>query len=163
MRGKKIKKEKNGFKKFLIIYIICLVVVMSAFLIYVFDSLVKYEKNQTENFIGSSIQELKKLAQKGKLEKYLDLSQIEKSEFEKTNITIEDVILELLDNSNITYKENKDSKENNPIYDIYVDNNLIFNIELSVDKKENRLGILTFNKWKIEKVTNKMEYAHIIY
>lgn len=163
MKGKRIKKEKNIFKKFLIIYVICLVILMSVFLIYVADSLIKYEKNQTENFIESSIQEIKKLAQRGKVEKYLDLEQIKKSEFEKQNVTIEDGIEELLENNNITYKENKDSKENNPVYDIYVDNNLIFNVELSVDKKENRLGILTFNKWKIEKITNKMEKGICVY
>lgn len=163
MKGKRIKKEKNGFKKFLTIYIICLVILMSGFLIYVADSLIKYERNQTENFIESSIQEIKKSAKRGKLSKYLDISQIEKSELEKTSVTIEDGIEELLKNTNITYKENQESKENNPIYDIYSDNNLIFNIELSVDKKENRLGILTFNKWKIEKVTNKMEKGICVY
>jgi len=130
---------------------------MSAFLIYVADSLIQYEKNQTENFIESSIQQIKKSAKKGKLEKYLDISKIEKSKFEKQEATVEDGIEQLLEIQNITYKESSESKENNPIYDIYANNNLILNIELGIDKKENRLGILTFNKWKIEKVTNKME------
>ena len=101
MKGKRIKKEKNGFKKFLTIYVICLVILMSVFLIYVADSLIKYEKNQTENFIESSIKKIKKLAQKGKLEKYLDLSQIEKSELEKQKVKIEDGREELLKNPNI--------------------------------------------------------------
>lgn len=163
MREKKKNKEKSTFKKILTIYVICLLILMSVFLIYVADSLIQYEKNQTENFIKSSIQEIKKSAKKGKLEKYLDLSKIEKSKLEKTNMTIEDGIEELLENPNIIYKENKDSSENKPIYDIYLNNNLIFNIELSVDKKENRMGILTFYKWKIEKITNKMEKGICVY
>ena len=37
------------FRKFLTIYVICLVILMSVFLIYVADSLIKYEKKYKRN------------------------------------------------------------------------------------------------------------------
>ena len=154
MKGKRLKEEKSKFKKFLIIYSIILFILMSIFLIYVADSLIKYENNQTDNFIKNTIEDLKQ----GKLEKYLDLNGIQKSEYEKTEATKQEGLKQLLETKEITYKLNKESKnENKPIYDIYANNELIFNIELNGDKKENRLGLLTFNKWKIEKITGKME------
>jgi len=155
MKG--IKKEINSFKKFLIIYIIFLTTLMSAFLIYVADSLIQYEKNQTENYIKSSIEQIKKACKKGNLEKYIDISKIEKSEFENEDSTIEDGIKQLLETQDITYKATSESTENKKNYDIYSNDRLIFNITIDGSKKENRLGILTFNKWKLEKVTNKME------
>ena len=157
MTKKGVKEESSKFKKFFITYIIVLSLLMSIFLIYVADSLIQYEKNQIENFIGISIQEIKKLAQNKKLEKYLDTSKFEKSKLENEDVTLEKGIKQLLETQDITYKENPKSTENTPIYDIYANNILIFNIELSIDKKENRLGILSFNKWKVGKVTNKMD------
>ena len=60
MEDKRVKKEKTKFKKFLLIYTIILVLLMTAFLIYVADSLIQYEKNQKENYIQNTIEELKK-------------------------------------------------------------------------------------------------------
>ena len=103
MKGKRIKKERSGFKKFLTVYIICLLILMSAFLIYVSDSLIQYENNQTENYIKSSIQELIKACKRRRVERYIDISAIEKSEFEKTDVTIDEGIEELLQTENIIY------------------------------------------------------------
>lgn len=154
MEGKRVKKEKTKFKKFLLIYTIILVLLMTAFLIYVADSLIQYEKNQTENYIQNTIEELKK----GKIKDYIDISNIEKSEFEKPETDVEEAISEILKTQNITYKKSKNSiDENKPVYEIYADKNQILEITLNGDKKENRLGLLTYNKWKTEKITNKIE------
>ena len=127
---------------------------MTAFLIYVADSLIQYEKNQKENYIQNTIEELKK----GKIKDYIDISNIEKSEFENPETDVEEAISEILKTQNITYKKSKNSiDENKPVYEIYADKNQILEITLNGDKKENRLGLLTYNKWKTEKITNKIE------
>lgn len=158
MEGKRVKEEKTKFKKFLLIYTIILVLLMAIFLIYVADSLIQYEKNQTENYIQYTIEELKEVCKKGKIENYIDISKIEKSEFEKKETSIEEGINKILEIQNITYKKSKNSiDENKPIYDVYANEKQILEITLNGDKTENRLGLLTYNKWKIEKITNKIE------
>lgn len=152
------KQKKSKFKKFLNIYVIILFILMLAFLGYVADSLVKYEKNQTENYIEGIINNLKKASKNKKIEKYIDISKIDISEFEKTNVSVNEGFNELLNTNNITYKLNKSSTENEkPIYDIYANDNKILEISLNGTKKENRLGLLTFNSWKTEKIEPKME------
>jgi hypothetical protein len=157
--GKHLEEEKKSiFKKFLIIYVIILTVVMLVFLGYVADSLIKYEKNQIENYMEDVISDLKKASKKGKIERYVDTSKITMSQFEKENTSINEGFSELLDTKKITYKLNKNSTENeNPIYDIYADNEKILEVGLDGTQKENRLGLLTFNAWKTKIIEPKME------
>lgn len=131
---------------------------MLAFLCYVADSLIKYEKNQTENYMENVISDLKKASKNKKIGKYIDTSKINISEFEKANVSVNEGFNELLNTQNITYKLNENSKENeNPIYDIYANEQKILEISLDGAQKENRLGLLTFNAWKTEKIEPKME------
>lgn len=148
-----MKQKTSKFKKFLLIYVMILTVLMIAFLVYVINSLVNYEKNQTNNYIEAEISELKKISKKGKIEKYIDVSKLEISEFEKDDTSINEAINEILKTQKITYKLNeKSEKEQKPIYDIYANNEKILQINLNGEQKENRLGLLNFNKWKTEKV-----------
>ena len=55
-------EKKSIFKKFIIIYVTILTVLMAIFLIYVADSLIKYDKNQIENYMEATIAELKKVS-----------------------------------------------------------------------------------------------------
>ena len=150
----KNKREKSNFKKFLIIYVAILTIIMIGFLIYVLDSLIKYEENQTENYIKSVIEDLKRASKKGKIEKYIDISNIEMSEFEDKKITISEGFEELLNSKKITHKLNNEEEQ---IYDIYAEDELVLQLHLNDEKKENRLGLLNFTKWKIEKIETKME------
>ncbi len=148
------EQKKSKFKKFLIIYAIILTILMLAFLGYVLDSLIKYENNQIDNYIENFIGSLKSK----KLSKYIDVSQIEVSEFEKSNTTIDSGFKELINSSDVTYKLNSNSTdEQKPIYDIFIENEKILEVELDGSKKENRLGLLTFNVWNVKQVTSKME------
>lgn len=143
------EEKKPIFKKILIIYVIILVAIMLAFLIYVADSLVKYEKNQIENYMENVISDLKKASKNKKI----DTSKITKSEFEKEKTTIDEGFRELVTTQKVTYKLNENSKEaEKPIYDIYASNQKILEVELDGTKKENRLGLLTFNNWKTTKI-----------
>lgn len=155
---KQENEKRSIFKRFLIIYVIILLVLMLAFLGYVADSLIKYEKNQVENYIGNVISELKKASKNKKIERYIDTSKISISEFEKTNVSVDEGFNELLNTKKITYKLNKSSTSSeNPVYDIYADQEKILEVSLNGTEKENRLGLLTFNKWKTEKIENRME------
>lgn len=150
----KNKKEKSNFKKFLNIYVSILTIIMIAFLIYVVDSLIKYENNQIDKYIESTIEDLKAASKKGKIEKYIDTSKIEINELEDKKTTISQGFKQLLNSDKITYKINN---EKDQIYDIYKDDKLILQLQLNGDKKENRLGLLTFTKWKTEKIETKIE------
>lgn len=152
------KKKKSIFKKFLIIYVIILVVLMLAFLIYVADSLIKYENNQVENYMENVLCKLKEASKNNKIENYIDTSKISISKYEKSSVSVNEGFNELLNTKNITYKLNDNSTESeNPIYDIYANKEKILEINLNGTKKQNRLGLLTFNAWKIKSVENKME------
>lgn len=146
--------EKSKFKKFLIIYVAILVAIMIAFLIYVADSLVKYENNQIENYMESLIEDLRKASKNKKIEKYINTSEINVSELENAKSTINQGFEQLLNSKNITYKLNNEKEQ---IYDIYDGDKLILQAHLDNSETANRLGLLNFTKWKTEKIETKME------
>lgn len=145
---------KSKFKKFLIIYVAILVAIMLTFLIYVADSLVKYEKNQIDNYIEGVIKDLKKASKNNKIEKYINTSEIKVSKLENSKTSINEGFQELLNSENITYKLNNEKEH---IYDVYDDKNLILQLHLDGTETANRLGLLNFTKWKTEKIETKME------
>ena len=150
--------KKSIFKKFLIIYVIILAALMLVFLGYVADSLIKYEKNQIDNYIEATINNLKKASKNNKIEKHIDISKIKTSKFENTNVSINQGFYELFNTQNITYKLNETStNDQKPIYDIYAGEEKILELTLNGKQKENRLGLLTFNVWKTENIEPKME------
>jgi len=152
------EQKKSIFKKFLIIYVIILAALMVVFLGYVADSLIKYEKNQIENYMESTIKELKKASKNNKIERYIDISNLNISEFEKESTSIGEGFYELFETQNITYKlKNGSTNVEYPIYDIFANDKQILEIKLNGAQKENRLGLLTFNKWKTETIEIKAE------
>ena len=150
--------NKSIFKKFLLIYVIILTVLMLIFLGYVADSLIKYEKNQVENYMEDIIAELKKAGKNGKIEKYIDTSKVKRSEFESSNVTVDQGFYELLNTQEITYKLNeKSTNDQKPIYDIYAEKEKILEVTLDGSKIQNRLGLLIFNVWKTTTIEPKIE------
>lgn len=154
------KKEKNKskFKTFLKIYVAILVVLMIIALIYVFNSLKKYENNQIDNYMKHTISELTKACEKGKIEEYVSKDDFKLSEFEKDSTTLNDGIGSILKEKNITYKRTDTNlNDEKQVYTLYADEKPILDVHLDGTAKETRLSILTFSKWKIEKVTNNSE------
>lgn len=146
-------EKKSIFKKFIIIYVAILTVLMAIFLIYVADSLIKYDKNQIENYMETTIAELKEVSKNGTIGKHVDISKIKVSEYEKETTSVSEGFYELLTTEELTYKLNENSKDSgDTIYDIYAGENKILEVHLDGTKKENRLGLLTYNKWKTEKI-----------
>ena len=151
-------EEKSIFKKFIIIYVTILTVLMAIFLIYVADSLIKYDKNQIENYMETIIDKLKKVSKNGKIENHVDISKINVSEYEKDTTSISEGFYELLSNKEITYKLNENSKDvENTIYDIYAGKDKILEVYLDGKQKENRLGLLTYNKWETKRIKETLE------
>jgi len=148
-------EKKSFFKKFLIIYAVILSVIMIGFLVYVADSLIKYENNQIENYLDNQIEKLIKAGKSKKIEKYIDVSNLNISEFEEQGTSVDAGFAELLSSQDITYKLQEDTA--NPTYDIYANNEKILKIKLNGEQKANRLGLLTFNLWKTEKIETTME------
>lgn len=157
MKEKKVKR-KLKFKGVLIIYSFILGLFMIAFLIYVGDSLIKYEKNQTEKYIADSLTS----ACKKDVCNVEGLSNISKSEYDKDE-SIASAISELIKSADLKYEQTLDSSEENPIYDVYANDKLVLQVELTSSKKINRLGLLSFYEWKTSKITSKVENGFYTY
>ena len=151
-------KKNTAFKKFIRTYVIILIVLMIIALVYVYSSLKKYENNQIDNYMKNTISELTKACDKGKIEKYVSKDDFKLSEFEKDSTTLNDGIGSILKEKNITYKRtDKNLNDDRQVYTLYADEKPILDVHLDGTSKETRLSILTFSKWKVEKVTNASE------
>jgi len=147
----KEKKQKTPFQKFLILYAVCLSLLMIIFLIYVGNSLVKYENNQTENYLKNTIEDLKTT-------EINNLSTIKKSKWEKENINNEEILKKILkDTENITYQQQENTKEDHPTFHVLYKKKPVLEITLKEKKKLHRLGLLTFSVWETENVSSIME------
>lgn len=153
----KEKKVKTKFQKFLMIYSIILAVLMLLFLIYVGNSLVKYEKNQTENYLNNTLKELQKKNESLSKE-IANLENLPKSKWEKENTNIEETLKEILkDTENITYKQKENTTEDHPTFSVFYKKTPILEITLKEEKKLHRLGLLTFSVWNVENIKSNLE------
>lgn len=139
-----------SFKKFLTIYSIVLAVLMVCFLIYVADSLVKYENYQIDNYMQNFIDDLKdadeSLAING-------LSDVKKGEFDKADASVIKGLAFLAENDSLTFKQSAESKDaDNPVFDIYDGDNALLRVALSKKESTTRLGLLSFNIWDVKDV-----------
>lgn len=154
----KEKKLKLKFKGFLILYSIVLTIIMILFLIHVFDSLVKYEKNQNEKYIEKT---LKNICQNNNCD-IENLNNLEKSEFD-TEESIANSLENFLEKADLKFEESLDSKEENPTYQIIANNTPILEVQLKSSKKINRLGLLSFYIWEKAEVKSKIEKGFYTY
>ena len=153
MEKKKKKKDKYAFKKFLVIYMFILTILMIFSLIYVINSLKTYESLQVNNFLDKKMEKVKKAGEKSKISEYVDLSSLKLSKFEKESDSKDKLVAGLIKDSKFTYKLNSESIDlNNPIYDVYAGDEVLFNVKLNGEKKVTRLGILTFQDWKLDSI-----------
>ena len=153
MEKKKKKKDKYAFKKFLVIYMFILTILMIFSLIYVINSLKTYESLQVNNFLDKTMEKVKKAGEKSKISEYVDLSSLKLSKFEKESDSKDKLVAGLIKDSKFTYKLNSESIDlTNPIYDVYAGDEVLFNVKLNGEKKVTRLGILTFQDWKLDSI-----------
>ena len=163
---RKKTRKKLFFKKFLTTYVIVLTVLMILTILYVINSLLTYKKLQVNNYLSSVMDKVISSGKKGKISKYIDVSSINLSEYESKKTKTDKVIAETLKTSELVYKLNNDSTDlNNPIYDVYINNKPFLKVSLNGEKKITRLGLLTMQDWKVNKiemVTDKGLYNCII-
>ena len=163
---RKKTRKKLFFKKFLTTYVIVLTVLMILTILYVINSLLTYKKLQVNNYLSSVMDKVISSGKKGKISKFIDVSSINLSEYESKKTKTDKVIAETLKTSELVYKLNNDSTDlNNPIYDVYINNKPFLKVSLNGEKKITRLGLLTMQDWKVNKiemVTDKGLYDCII-
>lgn len=151
------EKEKSKFKSFVIIYLAILAILMVAIIIYVVHCLIDYENLQVDNYLANTMNK--------DISSYLDTSNLKISEYEGEDTNI--AISKLLKSGNLTYKLNEDSLDlNKPVYNVYLDNDILFNVTLNGEEKETKLlGLLTVQKWKVDNIQfakNKKYYEYEI-
>ncbi len=115
------------FKRFITIYSILLAVLMGCFLIYVLDSLVKYENNQLDNYMTNFIDDLKDADDSG--------------------------LAYLAKNDSLTYQQSVESKDaDSPVFDVYDGDAPLLRVTLGKKESTTRLGLLSFNIWDVKDV-----------
>lgn len=145
-------KKKNIFKKFTIIYFSIIAILCGVFIYYVVDSLILYENSDLEKYIANLVVDIEKDAKRGKITNYVDLSNSSVSKYEDTNISLKEAYANIFKTSNITYELVKNENKEEPVYDIYADNKLLFQINLKHNSDIHRMGLLTFPNWEIKEV-----------
>lgn len=138
-----------SFKKFLTIYSIVLAALMICFLIYVADSLVKYENNQLDNFMQNFIGDLKD-AEDLRIQ---GLSDVKKGAFDKEGASVIDGLAYLAENDSLTYRQSAEgSTADTPVFDICAGDDALLRVALKNTGSTTRLGLLSFNVWEVSNV-----------
>lgn len=157
MRFKVFRKFRrlSLYKKSLIIFSTCLFLLGSIFLVYVYNSMVIYERNLVDNYILY-------LAESGKLTEEVSDDLFKVSSYEKKNAKITDGIKKLYKSDKLKIKKNsKESKDNIYAYDLYNDNVLLSTVSLKSTDTYKRMGILKIDEWEI--VDSKNYFDNGIY
>lgn len=151
--GAKRKKSKNKFKKFLIWYVRILALLMVLAIIYVIHSLIVYENLQVYNYLSATMEKVADSGARGKLSNYVDVSGLTLSKYEGSNTNVDKAISDLLKSSELKFKLNPEITDLiNPVYDVYVNDNVVFNVKLNGEKKLTKLAILTIQDWKLDSI-----------
>lgn len=146
-------KKKSFFKKFAIIYFSILAILCGIFIYYVIDSLIMYENSAIEKYISNLVVDLSKSASRGKIDNYIDISNIKISNYETSNITINEAYKNIFSTKEITYELVESSKKDAPAYNILADKKILFTLTLKSAGDIHRMGLLSFPDWQIEKVS----------
>lgn len=139
-------KKMSGYKKSLIIFSLVLIILIEGFLLYVNNSLKAFEIGDAEGYLINLIEDMQKTSKKGNIEKYFDFADFD-SNFEKTSDMARGY-KELLNDMEVSYKKVEENK-----YQIYANEDiLIATVTLELEGKEHRLGLLSYDKYKIKSI-----------
>ena len=152
-------QQKSLYKKSLILYTLLLVVCGFFILVYVFNSMVLYERNLVDNYI-------KYLATSGKLTEDVKDDLFTVSKYEKSNAKISDGIKKLYKSDDLKIKKNtKLSKDEVYAYDLYNNDKLISTVSIKSVNSYKRMAILTIDEWDVVDYQNYFDkgiYAYEI-
>jgi len=144
-------KRKSLYKKSLTIFTVILLALGISFLVYVFNSMIIYERNLVDNYIEY-------LAESGKLSKNVNEDIFEISKYEDENASIEDGVKELLRSEDLTIKKNKElSNEKIFAYDIKIEDKVISTVSLKSVDSYTRMAILKIDEWEVTEIKTYFE------
>lgn len=128
--------KKITFRKFLLIYTLVLAALMGCFLIYVVDSLLKYEHNQLDNYMADFIADLKDADR--------DIP---------ADASVKQGLAYLAKSGVLTCQQDFTATDaSHPVFTVYNGDEALLQVTLASRDLTTRLGLLTFNIWKDEKV-----------
>ena len=130
------------YKKSLYLFSFILAIFGISFLVYVYKSMVIYEKGIVDNYI-------KDLAVNNKLDSDIDF---EISDYETDGATISDGLKKLYKSDNLVIKKNsKLTTDDLYVFDIYNKDNLINTVSLKNKNSYTRMAILKVDEWEMVK------------
>lgn len=139
------------YKKTLFAFISIVSVLCIVFLVYVYKSMVIYERNLVDNYIEY-------LANSGKLSEDINNDLFEISKYEKKNAKITDGVKKTFKNKDLKINKNsKLSKDNIYAYDLSLNDTLLATVSLKSDKEYTRMAILKINEWNVTDITTYFE------
>lgn len=141
----KKQKKKSLYKSSLLIFFLILLILSEAVLIYVTSSLKLYENGNADSYMKALVTDIKKACVNGRANDYFKYPS-KTSEFEHTSY--KSGYAKLFKENKITYVEDKEDVNK---YDVFAGKIRVATVSLT-SKKENRLGLLNFNKYKIKKI-----------
>lgn len=138
-------KKKKAFHVGFMIYLLLLTGLCTVFLIYVWNTMVKYESMQPEAAIERLVTEI--------TVEDMDFSQVEKpSEFEDENILIEQM-RQKLSGADIYFRQREGSYDAKaPVFDVYDEEDLLYTVTLEEVKEVRMMLILSASEWKVANV-----------
>ena len=154
-RSRSRRRRKSLYAKSLILFSFLLCILSAIFLVYVYNSMIVYERNLVDNYIGY-------LASSGKLTESVDNNLFEVSKYEVKNAKITDGIKKILKNKNLKIVKNSElTKDEAYAYDLKIDNQIIATVSIKSVNSYTRMGILKINEW--DTINNKTYFDHGIY
>ena len=148
-------RKSSTYKKSLIIFGTILLTLSVVFLIYVYNSMVIYERNLVDNYI-------KYLTESGKLTKDIKDDLFTVSKYEKKGAKISDGVKKLYNSDDLKIKRNsKESKDGLVAYDLYNGDTLLSTVSLKNTNSYTRMAILKIDEWEI--VNSKTYFEDGIY
>ena len=151
--------KKSLYKKSLMLFTLFLLVCGFFIIVYVYNSMVLYERNLVDNYI-------KYLATSGKLTEDVKDDLFTVSKYEKSNAKISDGIKKLYKSDDLEIKKNiKLSKDEVYAYDLYNNDKLISTVSIKSVNSYKRMAILTIDEWDVVNYQNYFDkgiYAYEI-
>ncbi len=139
-------KKASLYKKAMIIFSTFLIVLSISFLIYVYKSMVIYERNLVDNYISY-------LASSGKLKESISSDLFTISKYEKKDAKIIDGIDKIYKSDNLVAKKNTElSSDNIYAYDLKINGKVITTVTFKSINSYTRMAILKINEWEVEDI-----------
>lgn len=143
-------KKKKAFKIGFMIYLLTLAAICTVFLLYVWNTMIKYESMQPKGAMEQLIKEI--------TVEDMDFTQTENpSEFEDEDIFIAQME-ERIDGADLYFRQREGSYDAKaPVFDVYDNEDLLYTVTLKEKKEIRMMLILSASEWEIESVIPNVE------